>query len=97
MHRYKAFSSYRSNRLNYLITGIKKINRMRIMVILAVFTDIVSRPLRNTPFCPISVLGSNFIPRNITYIPAVKIFAFLEFEQISTDFEIEHFSEVSFL
>jgi len=39
------------------------------------------RPLKNTPFCPISVSGSNFNPRNIPYIPAVKIFAFLELEQ----------------
>jgi len=47
------------------------------------------RPLKNTPFCPISVSGSIFgtlvklqrYPRNIQYIPAVKIFAFLELEQ----------------
>jgi len=32
-------------------------------------------------FCPIPVSGSNFNPRNITYIPAVKIFAFLGLEQ----------------
>ena len=52
-------------------------------------------PLKNTPFCPISVSFSNFSPRNITYIPAVKIFVFLELEQISGDFEIEHFSKGS--
>jgi len=32
-------------------------------------------------FCPISASGSNFNPRNILYIPAVEIFAFLELEQ----------------
>jgi len=32
-------------------------------------------------FCPISASGSNFNPRNKPYIPAVKIFAFLELEQ----------------
>jgi len=53
------------------------------------------RPLKNTPFCPISVSGSNYNPRNTTCIPAVIIFAFLEFEQISGDFEVEHFSKVS--
>ncbi len=39
------------------------------------------RPLQNTPFCPISVSRSNYNPRNIQYIPPVKIFAFLELEQ----------------
>ena len=39
------------------------------------------RPLHNVPFCPISASGSNFNPRNIQYIPVVKIFAFLELEQ----------------
>jgi hypothetical protein len=39
------------------------------------------RALHNHPFCPISASGSNFNPRNIQYIPAVKIFAFLELEQ----------------
>ena len=39
------------------------------------------RPLHNVPFCPISASGSNFNPRNILYIPLVKIFAFLELEQ----------------
>jgi hypothetical protein len=37
--------------------------------------------LQNGTFYPISVLGSNFNPRNIQYIPAVEIFAFLEREQ----------------
>jgi hypothetical protein len=39
------------------------------------------RPLQNVPFCPISVSGSNFNPRNIPYIPAVEIFAFLDLGQ----------------
>jgi len=33
------------------------------------------------PFCPISVLGSNFNPRNTQCIPVVKIFACLKLEQ----------------
>jgi len=40
-----------------------------------------ARPLQNTPFCPISVSGSNFNPQNTKCIPVVKIFAFLELEQ----------------
>jgi len=39
------------------------------------------RPLQNGTFCPISASDSNFNPRNIIYIPVVKIFAFLELEQ----------------
>jgi len=39
------------------------------------------RPLQNAPFRPISASGSNFNPRNIQYIPVVKIFAFLELER----------------
>jgi hypothetical protein len=47
------------------------------------------RPLKNAPFCPISASGgtsrqrrgSNFNPRNIQYIPVVKIFAFLDLDQ----------------
>jgi len=39
--------------------------------------------------------GSNFNPRNTTCIPVVKIFAFLDLEQISGDFEIEHFETAS--
>jgi len=39
------------------------------------------RPLQNTPFCPISVSGSNFNPQNTPCIPVVKIFTFLELEQ----------------
>ncbi len=35
--------------------------------------------------------GSNFNPRNTTCIPVVNIFPFLDLEQISVDFEIEHF------
>ena len=53
------------------------------------------RPLKNAPFCPISASGSNFNPRNIQYIPVVKIIALLDLDQISADFEIEHFSKVS--
>jgi hypothetical protein len=37
--------------------------------------------LKNTPFRPISALGSNFNPQNTQCIPAVKIFAFLELKQ----------------
>jgi hypothetical protein len=44
-------------------------------------SDISPIPLRNTPFCPISVSGSNFNPQNTLCIPAVKILAFLELEQ----------------
>jgi len=65
---------------------------------------------QNVPFCPTSALGLNFNPQNTTCIPAcpvgladrtgvVKIFAFLDLEQISVDFEIEHFetgSEVNY-
>jgi len=39
------------------------------------------RPLQNALFCPISTSGSNFNPRNIQYIPVVKIFAFLDLDQ----------------
>jgi hypothetical protein len=47
------------------------------------------RPLQNAPFYPISAspmnrdlsTGSNFNPQNTQYIPALKIFAFLELEQ----------------
>ena len=34
--------------------------------------------------CPISVSGENFNPQNTACIPAVKIFAVLELEQISS-------------
>ena len=53
------------------------------------------RRLRNGTFCPISASGSNFNPRNTPCIPVVEIFAFLELEQISADFENYHFSKVS--
>ena len=43
--------------------------------------DIILRSLQNALFCPISASSSNFNPRNIQYIPPVKIFAFLELEQ----------------
>jgi hypothetical protein len=39
------------------------------------------RPLKNTPFCPISASGSNFNPQNTQCIHVVKIFAFLELKQ----------------
>jgi hypothetical protein len=38
------------------------------------------RPLKNTPFCPISASGSNLNPRKTKSIPVVKIFAFLDLE-----------------
>ncbi len=57
--------------------------------------NLAMRPLQNAPFCSISASGSNFNPRNILYIPVVEIFAFLDLNQISADFEIEHFSKVS--
>ena len=41
----------------------------------------IMRPLQNAPFCPISASGSDFNPRNIRYIPVVKILAFLDLEQ----------------
>jgi len=41
----------------------------------------MKRPLKNTPFGPISVSGSNFNPRNTQCITVVKIIAFLELEQ----------------
>jgi len=53
------------------------------------------RPLKKSTFCPISASDSNFNPRNILYIPVVEIFAFLELEQISADFENYYFSKVS--
>ncbi len=40
-----------------------------------------TRLLQNAPFCPISVLGSNFNPRNTECMTVVKIFACLELEQ----------------
>jgi hypothetical protein len=36
---------------------------------------------QNAHFYPISASCSNFNPRNIQYIPVVKIFAFLDLEQ----------------
>jgi len=47
----------------------------------------VERPLKNAPFCPISVSGSNFNPRNTQCIPSVKIIAFLELDQNRTFFK----------
>jgi len=51
--------------------------------------------LKNAPFRPTPALRSDFNPRNIQYIPVVKILTRLDLEQISADFEIEHFSKVS--
>jgi len=53
------------------------------------------RQFQNVLFCPIFALGSNFNPRNTICIPVVKIFAFLDLEQISVDFEIENFETAS--
>jgi len=39
------------------------------------------RPLKNTPFCPISASDSNFNPQNTRCISVVKIFVFLVLEQ----------------
>ncbi len=38
-------------------------------------------PIHEWLFCPITASGENFTPRNITYIPAVKISPFLVLEQ----------------
>jgi len=56
------------------------------------YEPISKRPLLSD-ICAAS--GSNFNPRNTTCIPVVKIFAFLDLEQISGDFEIEHFETAS--
>jgi hypothetical protein len=45
------------------------------------------RPLQNVPFCPISVSGSNFNPRNTECFTVVKIFAFLELKEKLTFFK----------
>jgi len=47
----------------------------------------IERPLQNASFCPISVSGSNFNPRNTQCIPVVKISPFLEIEQKFTFFK----------
>jgi len=39
------------------------------------------RPLKNVPFRPISSLCSDFNPRNIQYIPVVKILTRLGLER----------------
>jgi hypothetical protein len=63
--------------------------------------------LKNAPFCPISASGgtsrqrrgSNFNPRNIQYIPMVKIFAFPRSKSGIFDLtltKIGHFSKVSY-
>jgi hypothetical protein len=41
----------------------------------------LTRPLKNVPFCPISVSDQNFNPQNTECIPVVKIFVFLELDQ----------------
>jgi hypothetical protein len=38
---------------------------------------LISRPLKNAPFCPIPALGSNFNLRNTRCMSVVKIFACL--------------------
>jgi hypothetical protein len=50
--------------------------------------NILSRPLKNALFCPISASGSNFDPRNTKCIPVVKILAFLDLEQNRAFFKI---------
>ena len=46
-----------------------------------------SRPLKNAPFCPISVSGSGSDPRNTRSIPVVEILALLDLEQKRTFFK----------
>jgi hypothetical protein len=60
------------------------------------------RPLKNAPFCPISVSGSIFNPQNTPCIPVVKNFAFLELEpQLNSKYGFnkagknEYFSKLS--
>ena len=61
-------------------------------------SDVHARPVQNAPFCPITASSSNFgtewsfkrYPRNIQYIPPVKIFAFLVLEQNWTFFKGLH-------
>ncbi|MCF8036800.1 MAG: hypothetical protein K9K62_08000, partial [Desulfobacteraceae bacterium] len=43
--------------------------------------------------CPISASGSNFNPQNTLSIPAVKIFAFLELEQIIRSLDGHYLSD----
>jgi len=40
-----------------------------------------ARLLQTVTFCPIFASGLNFNPRNILYIPVVKVFTFFELEQ----------------
>jgi hypothetical protein len=47
------------------------------------------RPLKNAPFCPISLSGSNFNPQNTLCIPWLKFSSSLNLNKI------EHFSKVS--
>ncbi|OEU62268.1 MAG: hypothetical protein BBJ57_10230 [Desulfobacterales bacterium PC51MH44] len=77
------------------------------MVHYFIIEPVSKRPLsKSALICPISAspmsgifasTGSNFNPRNTLCIPVVKIFAFLDFEQISADFEIEHFETGSII
>jgi len=61
------------------LTGIPPFDKIfRAFICPETFAD--KRRLRNGTFYPISASGSNFNPRNIPYIPAVEIFAFLELE-----------------
>jgi len=54
-------------------------NAQSLCPLIETFAD--KRRLRNGTFCPISASGSNFIPRNIQYIPVFEILAFLELEK----------------
>ena len=47
------------------------------------FLFLPKEPLAKLSFCPISALYSKFYPRNIKYMPAVKFFTCLDFEQKS--------------
>jgi hypothetical protein len=47
----------------------------------AMAKDMLRDLCKKPPFCPIAVSGSHSNPRNIRYIPPVKIFAFLALEQ----------------
>ncbi len=71
---------------------------------------LISRPLKNAPFCPIPALGSNFNLRNTRCMSVVKIFACLplkvrdfriglaprlNFKKFNGAGKIEHLSKVS--
>jgi len=70
------------------------------------YEPIPKRPIsKSALICPISASGSNFNPRNTTCIhpkgiyyaaPVVKIFTFLDIEQISVDFGLKRFETGSY-